>query len=302
MSVSSQPELSIVVPVYNEAESLFQLHQEITAIRDQLDFTTELIYIDDGSQDGSDQILTTFSDTEVIKLRRNSGQTHALQVGIKQAQGELIATLDSDLQNDPADIPKLLAHLNATGADMVCGWRKNRHDSWSKKFVSDGAKWLRSFIIKDGVHDAGCTLRLAKAEVYQDVYLRGEMHRFIPALVKWQGFSVTELPVNHRFRQHGQSKYSWRRIIKGFVDMISLWFFNKYESRPLHLLGGGGLLAIGLGTMLLIYLGVGRLLGWFALANSIWPLMAVFIILFGVQLFVSGLVMDLVLRRVTLIK
>jgi hypothetical protein len=180
--------------------------------------------------------------------------------------------------------------------DVVCGWRQDRRDSFSKKFISQGAKWLRGIFIQDGIHDSGCTLRVYKRECFEGVVLRGEMHRFIPALLRWRGFNLAEIPVNHRPRGTGNTKYTWKRMVKGFLDMFNLWFFHKFASRPFHLLGTVGAVTFGIGLASLAVLIIGRALGYLSLSGSIWPLMAVFLILFGFQMVVSGLIMDLIIN------
>lgn len=287
--------LSIVIPLFNEQQNIAQLYQEIIQAVENLIKDFEIIFVNDASSDQTKAELKKISDSRVktINFRRNRGQTAALQAGILVAKGELLVTMDGDLQNDPADIPKLFKALAKNDCDVVCGWRVKRKDSVSKRFISSGAKWLRTFLINDGIHDSGCTLRIYKKECFEDVFLRGEMHRFIPAILKWQGFKIAEIPVNHRPRIHGVSKYNWKRTVKGFLDMISLWFFHKYESRPLHMLGGLGFLSLTTGFLLLFSLAVLRFLSLVTLSNSIWPLIAVLLILFGAQAFISGLIMEL---------
>lgn len=294
----SAPLLSFIVPVMNEAENVVTLHAELVAVAKKItnkssNSSFEIIFVDDGSKDNTVAELKKLSPVTIIELRRNFGQTAALDAGIKAAQGKYLVTLDGDGQNDPADVPAMYQELNAKEVDVVCGWRAKRKDSSSKRFISAGAKWLRSFLVNDGIHDSGCTLRVYRRECFDGLTLRGEMHRFIPALLKWRGFKVTEMPVNHRPRLHGVSKYSMSRTVKGFLDMLSLWFFRKYASRPLHFLGGLGLVSFGSGLALASYLFVMRLLGLMALGDSVWPLAAVFLALFGIQMFVSGLLMEL---------
>lgn len=287
--------ISFVVPVLNEKESVAQLHSEMVAAAKKVGKSYEIIFVDDGSSDGTQKEIKKLKPVRLIEMRRNFGQTAALDAGIKAAEGEFLVTLDGDLQNDPADVPAMMEMLLQKDLDVVCGWRHHRRDDGLKRFISAGARKLRGALVEDGVHDSGCTLRVYRREAFHDLDLRGEMHRFIPAILKWRGFRIGEMKVNHRPRLHGHSKYNMKRTVKGFLDMLSLWFFRKYSSRPLHFLGAIGLGAVGLGGALGVYLAVGRLLGWFGLSQSIWPLAAVFLVLFGVQMFVSGLVMDLVI-------
>lgn len=294
--------ISFVVPIFNEEGNLEKLHQEILKVVKTLQKTRkkakdfEIIFVDDGSKDKGPEIMKSLKPLKVITLRRNSGQTAALDAGFKAAKGEYVVSLDGDLQNDPHSVPKMIDYLEKNNLDVVCGWRKNRKDSFSKKFVSNGAKWLRSFLIRDHVHDSGCTLRVYKQECFDGLSLRGELHRFIPALLVWRGFKVGEIPVKHHPRHSGRSKYSMTRTIKGFMDMLTLWFFHKFASRPLHMLGALGLVSFGGGLLIGVWMLVERLILLNPIGQRMWPLIAVFLMLFGVQIFISGLIMDLIIR------
>ena len=177
-------------------------------------------------------------------MRANFGQTAAMDAGIKAASGFYLATLDGDGQNDPAEIPKLIEKLEMDDLDVVSGWRKNRKDTFMKKFSSKCAAFIRKLLINDGIHDSGCSLKVYKSECFKGVTLYGEMHRFIPAILKIKGFKIGEMVVNHRPRTTGKTKYNWKRGIKGILDMFSVWFWKKYANRPLHLFGGLGILLI----------------------------------------------------------
>lgn len=273
-----------------------KLHAEILKVAKSLKKPFEIIFVNDGSTDGTLTQLKKLSPITIVDLRGNYGQTAALDAGIRTATGEYLVTLDGDGQNDPADVPAMLKMLIDDKKDVVCGWRKNRQDSLSKRFISLGAKMLREFFVQDGIRDSGCTLRVYKRICFDDLVLRGEMHRFIPALLRWRGFNLAEMPVSHRPRGTGQTKYTWRRMVKGFLDMFNLWFFHKFSSRPFHLLGTVGGVTFGIGIVGLAILSIGRLLGRLSLSESIWPLMAVFLILFGFQMVVSGLIMDLIIN------
>ena len=283
--------LSVVVPIYNEQENVENLHREIVkALAGRFDF--EIIFVDDGSTDRTYENARNLRPLKYIRLRKNYGQTSAMDAGIKAAQYPLIATLDGDLQNDPADIEAMVAYLIENDLDVVSGWRKNRQDKVSKKFVSRGANLLRGMIVKDHIHDSGCSLKIYKKECFENVNLYGEMHRFIPALLIIKGFKVGEFVVNHRHRTAGKTKYNWKRTVKGFLDMISVWFWNKYAVRPLHLLGGMGLLSIGFG----ILFGLWSVLLAFQgkdLSSTLQPFMSLFFITLGFLFFVLGLVADM---------
>jgi glycosyltransferase involved in cell wall biosynthesis len=286
---------SVIVPVYNEEAAVVHLHAEIVQTMRALGQPFEIIFIDDGSRDRTFEYLNTLSPIKIIRFRKNFGQTAALDAGFKFARGEVFITLDGDGQNDPADIPKLLAQLNE-GYDLVSGWRKNRQDDFSKRFMSRGANFLRKFLVADHIKDSGCTLKVYRRECFEDLDLFGEIHRFIPAMLVWKGFKVGEIEVHHRARVAGQTKYTWKRVVKGFVDMISVWFWRKYSGRPLHLFGGLGVLLGGAGTVMTIVLALLRLTHVISLRNSVWPLVAFFLILAGIQFFVFGLLGDIAIK------
>lgn len=288
--------ISVIIPVYNEENNIAPLVQEIKTTLIPLKKTYEIIIVDDGSTDGTLEQLMSLSSITIIRFRKNFGQTAALDAGIKHAQGDIIITIDGDGQNDPADIPRLIDKLSF-GFDMVSGWRKNRYDPIRKKISSWCINVLRRRMINDHIHDSGCTLKAFRRECFLHFDLYGDMHRFIPALLAWRGFYVSELIVNHRPRMTGKSKYALTRGLKGVVDMISVWFWRKFSSRPLHVFGGIGLLATIAGTFLLIVLGILRMFNQISLSSSIWPLVGFFLILAGIQLFISGLLADIMARN-----
>jgi glycosyltransferase involved in cell wall biosynthesis len=236
--------LSVVVPVYNEEGAAAELHREILETCLKLNKPFEIIFINDGSSDKTVEVLKNLSPIKIVNLRANFGQTAAMDAGIKAAQGYYIGTLDGDGQNDPAEIPNLIKKLEADDLDVVSGWRKNRKDTFMKKFSSKCAAYVRKKLINDGIHDSGCSLKVYKKECFNGVTLYGEMHRFIPAILKIKGFKIGELVVNHRARTTGKTKYNWKRGVKGILDMFSVWFWKKYANRPLHLFGGMGVLLI----------------------------------------------------------
>jgi len=289
-------DLSIVIPVYNEENNVKILHQKIVDVCNRLGKSYEIIFVDDGSQDKTLENLKRLNNLKIICLRKNCGQTAAMDAGFKEAKGSVIITMDGDLQNDPEDIPKLLDKLDE-GYDVVSGWRFERKDPFMKRFISRGANFLRKFFVSDGIHDSGCSLKAYRKECFDSMDLYGEMHRFIPAILKWKGFKIAEVKVSHHPRHHGKTKYGWRRIVKGFVDMISVWFWRKYSNRPLHLFGGAGLLLSGLGFVVGVYLFIARLFFGMSLQNRIWPLVSVFMVLAGIQLFVSGILADIAVKN-----
>jgi len=293
----SKLDLSIVVPVFNEEGNVKKLHAEIAETLNKLGRSYEIIFVNDGSRDKTLENCRGLKPLKVISFRRNFGQTASLDAGIKEAKGEMIITMDGDLQNDPRDIPRLLKKMKEEGCDVVSGWRKNRKDTFSKKFISHGAERLRKFLINDGIHDSGCTLKAYRRECFDNVNLMGEMHRFIPATLAISGFKVCELEVNHRPRVHGVTKYNYKRTIKGFLDILGVWFWMKYASRPLHLFGGVGLISFLLGGLLLILLFIARIFYAYGLSDKVWPLLAIFFMMVGIQLFVSGLIADIMVKN-----
>lgn len=288
--------ISVVVPVYNEEGNVKELHSEILEVCKRLKYEFEIIFIDDGSSDGTAEICKTLRPLKFIQMRRNFGQTSAMDAGIKAAQYDYIVTMDGDLQNDPADIPHMIEYLKENNLDVVSGWRKNRKDSFMKRFTSRGANFLRHMIVHDGIHDSGCSLKVYKRECFEGINLYGEQHRFIPALLKIKGFTVGEVVVNHRPRTSGTTKYNWKRTIKGFVDMISVWFWSKFASRPLHLLGGAGMGFIGLGFICAVWSLVLFLRGAKMSNNIFPPLLTVFFVIIGVLLFVFGLMSEIMMK------
>jgi glycosyltransferase involved in cell wall biosynthesis len=288
-------DISIIVPVFNEQDNVKSLHSEIVQALSSIKKSYEIIFVDDGSFDNTVRNLKKLSPVTIVTLRKNFGQTAAIDAGIKKSAGNIIIIMDGDGQNDPADIPLLLFKIEE-GYSVVSGWRWNRKDSLVKRFVSRVANILRRIFINDGIHDSGCTLKGYKRECFLETDLYGEMHRFIPAILRWQGFRIGEVKVNHRPRVHGKTKYGWDRALKGFLDMISVWFWGKYSARPLHLFGGIGISLCASGSLFILYLFVMRLLNLISLRNSIWPLAGFFFILIGIQLLVSGLLADATLK------
>jgi len=289
-------QLSFVIPVYNEAENVAGLHKEIVDVCKQHNYEYEIIFIDDCSSDDTSKLIKQLNPVVLVQLRRNFGQTAAMDAGIKQAKYPYIITMDGDRQNDPVDIPKLIEHLEANNLDIVSGWRKDRKDSFMKNFVSRGANLLRKLFINDGIHDSGCSLKIYRKDCFETVNLYGEMHRYIPAILKIKGYKLGEVVVNHRAREAGVTKYNWTRTVKGFIDLISVWFWNKFAARPLHLLGGMGFI-----LMILAFVsGVITIFSYFSgeqMSDTAWPVLTAFLALGGLQLFVSGLLADVMVKN-----
>lgn len=294
--MNEKPYLSVVVPLYNEEGSVIELHKKVVSACRRIDKPFEIVFVDDGSDDGTFEECRKLSPLKVIKFRRNFGQTAAFDAGIKGSSGEVVVTLDGDLQNDPDDIFLLLQEMDK-GYDVVSGWRWKRKDTLMKRFFSRGANLLRKLLVHDNIHDSGCSLKAYKRECFDDVDLFGEMHRFIPAMLQLQGYKVGEVKVNHYPRVHGKTKYNWKRALKGFVDMISIWFWRKYSSRPLHLFGGGGIIFSLIGIAILIWMIIEKLFFNASLSEKIWPLVGIFMVVVGIQLFVSGLLADILVKN-----
>ena len=249
--------LSIIVPVYNEAESLAELYREIVAVCDEQNLTAEIIFVDDGSRDGSWQAIAELAEQNPrvsgIRFRRNFGKAAALTAGMRSARGELILMMDADLQDDPAEIPKLLAKLDA-GYDVVNGWKQRRLDPWHKVYPSRVFNAMVSRLTGLKLHDHNCGLKLFRREVADEIRVYGELHRFIPVLADARGFRVVELPVNHRPRRHGESKYGFRRFARGFLDLLTVKFLTGFGQHPQHMLGLFGLFFFAAGLLGLSYL------------------------------------------------
>ena len=298
-SAPTPVELSILIPVFNEAENLRPLYKSLVHTLNQLDKSCEILMVDDGSTDGSLQILKELasSDTRVrvIEFVRNFGQTAAMAAGFEQAQGRILIPLDADLQNDPADIPKILSKLEE-GYDMVSCWRKPRRDSFLRTLLSRAANWLISYFTGLKLHDYGCTLKGYHRDITAHFRLYGEMHRFIPVYAVLAGARVTELTVSHRPRAHGKSKYGLARTLKVPLDLITVIFLARYSTKPMYVFGGLGMVASLVGLLLS---GITLYQKFFeavkAHRNPL-LLLAVFLFLVGVQLFLSGLMCELMAR------
>jgi glycosyltransferase involved in cell wall biosynthesis len=297
-----QIEVSVILPVLDEVESLGLLHRELTEVLQRLGRSYEILFVDDGSRDGSFQRIEKLAiedpSVRAVQLRRNFGKSAALAVGFREAQGDVIVTLDADLQDDPAEIPKLLARLE-DGFDLVSGWKENRQDPRSKTWPSRLFNWVTGFLTGVRLHDFNSGFKIYRREVVQEIRLYGELHRFIPALAAWRGFQVTEIPVHHRARQYGRSKFGSARLWRGFLDLLTVLFLTRYTRRPLHLFGGLGLIAWTVGFAVNAYLtGI-----WLSGAQPIGhrPLLAfgVLSMLVGVQFFAVGLLSELVLSYQT---
>ena len=295
-------DLSLVVPIYNEVESLPQLVQAIDQALASQALTYEIICVDDGSRDGSTALLKQMAQERPhlkgVILRRNYGQTAAMAAGFNQALGQAIITLDGDLQNDPADIPMLLAKLQeGDGYDLVSGWRKNRQDAALTRLLpSRMANWLIGEVTGVKLHDYGCSLKAYRQELVADMHLYGELHRFLPALAFIEGARITEVPVNHHARRYGQSKYGLGRTFRVLMDLLTIFFMKRFLTRPMHVFGLWGLVSMILGLLLGSYLTVLKLVMGQSIGDRPLLILAVLLILAGVQLFSFGLLAELLMR------
>ena len=293
------PELSLFLPVLDEEENLRPMHAKIQAALDSLGKSAEVIYVDDGSTDKSLQILREIaaadSRVRVISLRRNYGQTAAMSAGIDAAKGEILIPMDADLQNDPADIARLLEKLDE-GYDVVSGWRKNRQDKLvSRKIPSQIANRVISWIGGVPLHDYGCSLKAYRRDVLKDVKLYGEMHRFIPIYASWAGARVTEIPVDHHARTMGKSKYGISRTIKVIFDLITIKFMAEYHTKPLYVFGAFGMIAFFI-SMLSGLWAIGLKFRGTSFILTPLPIIAVVMLAISVQFFLMGLLAELLVR------
>jgi len=249
--------LSAVIPVLNEVDSLAALHGELAAVARQYGYDLEILFVDDGSTDGSWEQIEQLAAADVrvrgIRFRRNFGKAAALSAGFAAARGEIVFTLDADLQDDPREIPRFLAELE-TGLDCVSGWKQLRHDPWHKVGPSRVFNWLVGRLTGVVLHDHNCGFKCYRREIFDEVRLYGELHRFVPVLAAARGWKVGEIVVHHRARQFGRSKYGVARIVKGFLDLLTVYFLTGFEQRPQHLLGTCGIAAFGIGLVGLAYL------------------------------------------------
>ena len=293
-------DLSVVVPVYNEEESIHLLVEELHAALRPTGLNYELVLVDDGSKDKSWSVLTGLAEQDqalyLVRFRRNFGQTAAMQAGLDASRGKKIVTIDADLQNDPADIPAMLAKLDE-GYDLVAGWRRDRKDAFiNRKLPSMIANRVISLATKVKLHDYGCTLKAMTYDVAKELRLYGEMHRFIPAVASEVGAGIVEMPVNHRARRFGTSKYGIGRTLRVILDLMTVRFIQSYLTRPMQVFGLAGLFSLSLGFMTCVWLAVEKLAFQQKLSDRPLLLLGVLLIVVGLQLLSLGLVADVVSR------
>ena len=288
--------ISVVVPVHDEERCVALLYDELRSALEPLDMPWEAIFVDDGSTDGTFSALTRLHAAEqnvrVVRLRRNFGKAAALVAGFDQASGETVVTIDGDLQDDPAEIPRLLAKLDE-GFDLVSGWKTHRRDPLSRRILSRIFNRVTSAFSGVRLHDMNCGLKAYRAEVVHGLRLYGELHRFIPVLAHYRGFRIAELPVNHRPREHGRSRYGVERYVRGFLDLLTVSFIGRYRHRPLHLFGGLGLILGFIGSAILVYLTVVKAFGN-AIGQRPLLLLGVLLVVIGMQFFSLGLISEMI--------
>jgi glycosyltransferase involved in cell wall biosynthesis len=284
--------ISVVVPLFNEEATIAELYEEVRAALDPGGFEWELVYVDDGSTDGSYRELlrlhAAHTNVRVVRLRRNFGKAAALTAGFDTAAGDVVVTIDADLQDDPAEIPRLLERLDE-GYDLVSGWKCDRRDPFARRVVSRIYNRATSFVTGVRLHDMNCGLKAYRRDVLRDVRLYGDLHRFVPVLAHHLGFRTTEVPVNHRPRLNGRSRYGLERYTRGFFDLLTVTFMGRYRHRPLHLFGGVGLLLGGAGLAILLYLTALKL-GGAGIGQRPLLLLGVLLMVVGIQFFSLGLV------------
>ena len=288
--------ISVVVPMRNEERSVALLFDELDSALQPLDTEWEAVFVDDGSTDGTFAALTRLHaarpNVRVVRLRRNFGKATALSAGFAHAQGDVIVTIDGDLQDDPAEIPRLLVKLDE-GYDLVSGWKTRRRDPLARRALSRLFNTVAGWACGVKLHDINCGLKAYRAEVVRGMRLYGELHRFIPVLAYQRGYRIAELPVNHRPREHGRSRYGLERYLRGFLDLLTVSFIGRYRHRPLHLFGGLGLLLTTAGLGILVYLTVDKLLGH-AIGGRPLLILGVLFVVVGIQVFSLGLITELI--------
>jgi len=292
--------LSVVIPVYNEEENIPELYRELKEVLEKLPYRYEIIFVDDGSTDRTYEILQKLAEEDphvkVIRFRRNYGQTAAMYAGFQYAEGDVVVTMDGDLQNDPRDIPRLLEKIEE-GYDIVSGWRKNRKDPFLSRILpSKIANWIISKVTGVKLHDYGCTLKAYRKEVAKNFRLYGDMHRFLPAVAKSFGAKITEIVVNHRPRKYGRSKYGIGRTVRVILDIFLVKFLNDYLNKPLYVFGPVGLALMGLGFLIMLYLSVEKIFFGASIGGRPLLILGVLLFLSGLQLLSTGIVAEVVVR------
>lgn len=293
-------DVSVVIPVLDEEESVERLAGLVSQVLDAEGLSHEIIFIDDGSQDGTSARVKRAREgddrVKLIRFRRNFGKAAALCAGFEIARGRLFVTMDGDLQDDPEEIPRMLEALDEQDLDLVSGWKKERRDPISKRYPSLLFNWVTRKLAQVEMHDFNCGFKVYRREVLEEISVYGELHRYIPVLASRRGFRIGELAVTHHPRLHGRSKYGWDRFYKGLLDLITVLFITKYTRRPLHLFGLVGLLFVGVGFGISLYLAISWTMGE-SLSNRPLLLLGVLLIILGIQVLTTGLVGEMITLR-----
>lgn len=296
-------QISFVIPLFNEEESLPELEAWIRRVMEANTFSYEIVFVDDGSRDRSWQVIEQLLDQNpkirAIKFRRNYGKSAALNSGFQLAAGDVVITLDADLQDSPDEAPELYRMISEEGWDLVSGWKKKRYDPIAKTVPSKFFNWVTRRISKISLHDFNCGLKAYKREVVKTIEIYGEMHRYIPLLAKWAGFTkITEKVVEHRPRKYGVTKFGWERFVNGFLDLLSITFVGKFGKRPMHFFGSMGALSFFAGFVILVYLSIAKLIySEYGIAERPLFFFGILAIIIGAQLFVTGFLAELVARN-----
>ena len=294
---TESPEISIIIPLFNEEESLSELQEKITAVLENFKKSYEIIFIDDGSTDRSYQVLESLYQKDkrirVYQFRKNYGKSAGLACGFQMAQGQYIITMDADLQDDPEEIPNLIKKLNE-GFDLVSGWKKKRHDPFIKRNTSKIFNKVTGWIAGLKIHDFNCGLKAYRNEVVKEIQVYGQLHRFIPVLAHWQGFRVGEVVVKHHPRKYGKTKFGLFRFAAGLLDLFTVIFLNKFKKRPLHLFGSIGLITLIVGMVINIYLAVEKIFAKGILSNRPLLFLGILLVIVGIQFVSMGLLGEMI--------
>jgi glycosyltransferase involved in cell wall biosynthesis len=292
-------DLSVVVPLFNEAESLAELSAALRQVLEEMKLKYEMIFVDDGSTDNSFRILQEMHElhgqVKAIRFRKNFGKSAALSAGFQAARGEIVVTMDADLQDDPEEIPPLVEKLNE-GYDLVSGWKKKRYDPLSKTIPSRFFNFVTAKLTGIRLHDFNCGLKVYRAELAKELNIYGELHRYVPVLAHWAGFQVGEIAVRHHPRKYGKTKFGLGRFWKGFLDLLTVLFTTRYIQRPLHLFGVWGLVSFLVGLVIDVYLSIEWLLGRTAISNRPLFLLGIALIIVGVQFVSFGLLGEMITK------
>jgi len=295
------PEVSVVVPVYDEEASILVLAERVASVLDDEGRSFELVFVDDGSRDGTSQRVREARESDprvrLIRFRRNFGKAAALCAGFEAARGEVLVTMDGDLQDEPREIPRFLAALEDEGIDLVSGWKRRRRDPISKRWPSKLFNWATRRLAQVDLHDFNCGFKAYRREVVGEIALYGELHRYIPVLASRKGFRVGELAVEHHPREHGRSKYGWDRYYKGLLDLITVLFITRYTRRPLHLFGLIGLACFATGFAIDAWLAARKILFGDFLYDRPLLLLGVLLMLVGIQVLTTGLLAEMITHK-----